>query len=43
MIAYQTGGKIHWDPERERIVEPEPAAGHLKREYRPPWKHPFED
>ena len=41
MISYDTGCKITWDSPQEQIVNNEAAAKLLKREYRPPWKHPY--
>jgi predicted dehydrogenase len=41
MLAYETGGRIQWDAEQERIVGNPEAAKLLKREYRAPWQHPF--
>ena len=42
MIAYQTGRPINWDARREMVTGEDSAAPNalLKREYRPPWKHP---
>ena len=42
MISYDTGSKITWDAAREQIAHNPAAAQLLKREYRPPWKHPFQ-
>jgi len=42
MIAYETASTVHWDAERREIVENPEAASLLKREYRPPWKHPYD-
>ena len=41
MIAYDVGAKIVWDAESEQIVGDPEANKLLKREYRPPWKHPY--
>jgi len=41
MIAYQTGAKLAWDAESEKIVRNPDAAKLLKREYRAPWQHPY--
>ncbi len=41
MISYDTGSKIAWDAATEQIPNNPAAARLLKREYRPPWKHPF--
>jgi predicted dehydrogenase len=42
MISYETGTKLAWDAATEGIPGNAAAAGLLKREYRAPWKHPFE-
>ncbi len=42
MIAYETGSAVEWDAASERIVNNEPAARLLKRDYREPYKHPFQ-
>lgn len=42
MIAYDTGCKIHWDSEKEQIVDNPTAGKLLKREYRAPWQHPYQ-
>jgi predicted dehydrogenase len=42
MIAYDMGSKIVWDSGREQIVGNPAAAQLLKRDYRSPWKHPFQ-
>jgi predicted dehydrogenase len=42
MISYDTGSKVSWDAAREQIPGNPPAAQLLKREYRPPWKHPYQ-
>jgi predicted dehydrogenase len=41
MISYDTGCKVIWDSQQEQIINNEPAAKLLKREYRAPWKHPY--
>jgi predicted dehydrogenase len=41
MISYDVGGKVAWDPAQEQILNNEPAAKLLKRDYRAPWKHPY--
>ena len=41
MIAYDTGSKITWDARKEEIVANPAAGALLKRDYRPPWKHPY--
>lgn len=42
MISYETGSKIQWNPETGQIVGPQSAAALLKRDYRAPWKHPYQ-
>ena len=42
MIAYDTGAKITWDAGKEQIPGNPAAAALLKREYRQPWKHPYQ-
>lgn len=42
MISYETGTKLAWDAATEGIPGNAAAAALLKREYRAPWKHPFE-
>jgi len=42
MISYDTGCKVVWDPAKEEIVGNAAAPQLLKRDYRPPWKHPFQ-
>jgi predicted dehydrogenase len=37
-IAYRTGRRIHWDDERERIVNDRDASKLLSREYRKPYR-----
>jgi hypothetical protein len=39
-IAIRTGRKIHWDPEKEQIVDDADAAKRLSYSYRAPWKLP---
>jgi hypothetical protein len=41
MIAYRVGARIAWDAKREQLTGNAEAAKLLKREYRPPWIHPF--
>jgi hypothetical protein len=41
MIAYETGRKITWDERAETIVGDPEAARLLRRDYRPPWQHPW--
>lgn len=42
MIAYETESTVRWDESTERILDNPSAAKLLKREYRQPWKHPYE-
>ena len=42
MIAYESGSVVRWDAQREQIPDNPPAAKLLKREYRQPWKHPYQ-
>jgi predicted dehydrogenase len=41
MIAYESNSVVTWDEKSEQIVDNEPAAKLLKREYRKPWVHPY--
>ena len=41
MITYDVGAKIIWDAKCEQIINNPEADRLLKREYRPPWKHPY--
>lgn len=43
MIAYDTGSKVTWDAAAEQIIGNEAAARLLKREYRAPWQHPYQE
>jgi len=42
MIAYDVGTRIVWDEQAERIVDHPQANALLKREYRAPWRHPYQ-
>jgi predicted dehydrogenase len=42
MISYDTGARVAWDAKAEEITGNPEAAKLLKREYRSPWKHPFQ-
>lgn len=42
MIAYETGSAVEWDAAAEKIVGNEAASKLLKREYRPPYAHPYQ-
>lgn len=41
MIAYDTGTKVRWDAATDEIVGDAVSAGLVKRDYRPPWQHPY--
>ncbi len=43
MIAYDIGAKITWDEKTEQIVNNPAATALLKRPYRAPWKHPYQE
>jgi len=40
-IAYETESKVVWDASSEQIVGNPAASALLKREYRPPYQHPW--
>jgi predicted dehydrogenase len=42
MIAYETASTVHWDQASGQILDNPAAAKLLKREYRQPWKHPYQ-
>jgi len=42
MIAWETGSKIAWDSPTETIPNNPAALDLLRREYRGPWKHPYQ-
>jgi predicted dehydrogenase len=42
MIAYELGQKLRWDAQAQRIIDNPQAQAMLKREYRAPWKHPYQ-
>ncbi|MBN2474593.1 MAG: Gfo/Idh/MocA family oxidoreductase [Pirellulales bacterium] len=42
MIAYETASTVDWDASSEQITGNDAAAKLLKREYRPPYRHPYE-
>jgi predicted dehydrogenase len=42
MIAYESDSVVTWDERSERILDNEPAAKLLRRDYRPPWVHPYQ-
>lgn len=41
MIAYESNSVIRWDEAAEQIVNNPAAAALLKRDYRPPYEHPY--
>jgi len=41
MIAYEMGGKVTWDAQKETVGGHPAAAGLLRRAYRSPWVHPY--
>jgi len=41
MLAYETGGKVVWDAEKEAVGGNAAAGALLKRAYRSPWAHPY--
>jgi len=41
-IAYETGRPIVWDESSEQILDNPEASRLLRREYRAPWKHPYQ-
>jgi len=41
MIAYESNSVVRWDEAAEQIVDNPAAAALLKRDYRPPYKHPY--
>jgi predicted dehydrogenase len=42
MISYESNTTVNWDTEKEEVVENPAASPLLKREYRQPYKHPFD-
>lgn len=40
MISYKTGKQIHWDGEKEQILDDPEAAKLMQRTYREPWIYP---
>jgi predicted dehydrogenase len=42
MIAWETGSKVTWDTTTETISQNPAASNLLLREYRKPWKHPYQ-
>lgn len=42
MIAYELEQKLRWDAQAQRIIDNPRAQAMMKREYRAPWKHPYQ-
>ena len=42
MIAQETGSVVRWDESTQKIIDNPAAAKLLKRDYRNPWKHPYD-
>ena len=42
MIAYNSNSIVTWDAKTESITGNPSASGMLKREYRAPWRHPYQ-
>jgi predicted dehydrogenase len=42
MIAYESSSPVVWDESSEQILGNDAATKLLKREYRAPWKHPYQ-
>ena len=42
MIAYETNSVVRWDEATREILDNPSASQLLKREYRQPWKHPYQ-
>ena len=42
MIAYESGGKVTWNAATAQIDDNPAASRLLKRDYRVPWKHPYQ-
>ncbi|MCL5745735.1 MAG: Gfo/Idh/MocA family oxidoreductase [Acidobacteria bacterium] len=42
MISYRTRSRVEWDAAREQIPGNAAAAALLKRDYRPPYRHPYQ-
>ena len=39
-IAYRTGRKLYWNPEKQQFIDDEKANQLVKAHYRAPWKLP---
>lgn len=42
MIAYDLGEKLRWDAQAQRVAGNPQAQAMMKREYRAPWRHPYQ-
>jgi predicted dehydrogenase len=42
MLAYESSGKVNWNAANSQLEGNSGAAGLLKRDYRSPWKHPYQ-
>jgi len=42
MIAYELGEKLRWDAKTQSIIGNPQAQTMMKREYRAPWRHPYQ-
>ncbi len=42
MMSYESGTTVHWDDQKEEILNNPAASALLQRKYRQPWKHPFD-
>ena len=40
MLSYETAMPVQWDAKTEQVIGNPAAAKLVRREYRPPWKHP---
>ena len=42
MVALENSGSVKWNPATREVLENPDASRQLKRDYRSPWKHPFQ-
>jgi predicted dehydrogenase len=42
MAAYESGGRVDWDPDAEQVTGNPAGAALLRRAYRAPWLHPWQ-
>ncbi|WP_442887856.1 Gfo/Idh/MocA family protein [Congregicoccus parvus] len=42
MVAYEGGRTLRWDPAAEQVVGDPDLAARIKRDYRAPWRHPWD-